>query len=375
MLRPLRRLATAAALLAATVPAVTASAVPAPVATRSVSAADELSPLAGRMWGVYQGPADQAWLPWTRATGTSKDLLARIALTPRGKWFGAWIPNGEIGRKVADYVSGSQAGDPEALVQMTIFRMVPWEGDACRRLPTRAEKASYRDWTDRAAAAIGSAHVALVLQPDGPFALCAPRGSKAPSKLIAYSARVFGALPNTSVYIEVGAADWPHPSQGGVDAVLSFLLASGIEAARGVALNGTHYSSTAAEVARGAAIVQALEARGITGKKVVVNTSSNGRPFEFGRYDGPDAENARVCTSPVDPRLCVTLGIPPTADVANPAWGLPAETNALAAQYVDAYLWFGRPWLYKQADPFVKKRALDLVRSWPYAAVPVSWAG
>ena len=76
--------------------------------------------------------------------------------------------------------------------------------------------------------------------------------------------------------------------------MLRFLLSSGIEAARGVALNGTHYSSTADEVARGAAIVQALESRGITGKKVVVNTSSNGRPFEFGRYDGPDAENARV---------------------------------------------------------------------------------
>ncbi len=368
----LRRLSLALALVAALAPAPLAAALVAVERPAPVQQLDDVNPLAGRAWGVYQGPADQAWLPWTRASGTTKDLLAQIALAPKGKWFGAWIPNGEIGRKVADYVANSQAGDPEALVQMTVFRMVPWEGDACRRLPTRAEKAAYRDWTDRFAAAIGSAHVALVLQPDGPFALCAPGGSKAPSKLIAYSARAFSALPNTSVYIEVGAADWPHPSQGGVDAVLRFLLPSGIEVARGIALNGTHYSSTAAEVARGAAVVQALEARGITGKKVVVNTSSNGRPFEFGTYDGPDAENARVCRSPDDPRPCVTLGIPPTTDVANPAWGLPPATNALAAQYVDAYLWFGRPWLYQQADPFLKRRALDLVRSWPYAAAAPS---
>ena len=104
------------------------------------------------------------------------------------------------------------------------------------------------------------------------------------------------------------------------------------------------------------------------GKRFVVNTSSNGNPFEFGRYTGRDPENAFVCASATDDRTCVTLGIPPTTDVANPAWGLTPETNALAAQYADAYLWFGRPWLYKQADPFVLKRALALVRSWPYAA-------
>ena len=40
--------------------------------------------------------------------------------------------------------------------------------------------------------------------------------------------------------------------------------------------------------------------------------------------------------------------------------------NALAAQYVDAYLWFGRPWLYKQAAPFVLDRALTLARTTPY---------
>ena len=360
---PLRRLVAALTLLPLlllTLPA--GAAAPEPASDRRT----DDNPLAGRAWGIYQGLGDQAWEPYVRAKGKNKDLLARIALQPKAKWFGAWIPNADIAAKVGDYIANSQAGDPEALVQMTIFRMVPWEGDACRRLPTKAERASYRDWTDRFASAIGEAHVAIVLQPDGPFALCAPGRSKAPSRLIAYSTRALSALPNTSVYIEGGAADWPHPSQGGVAAVLEFLLPAGIEHARGIALNGTHYSSTEDEVARGAAVVQALETRGITGKKVVVNTSSNGLPFEFGDYDGPDAENARVCRSATDPELCVTLGIPPTADVANPAWGLPAETNALAAEYVDGYLWFGRPWLYKQADPFVKQRALALVRSTPY---------
>ena len=92
------------------------------------------------------------------------------------------------------------------------------------------------------------------------------------------------------------------------------------------------------------------------------------------RIADPTLTRVGVFTAPGQ-QQCVTLGIPPTTAVADPAWGLSAATNTLAAQYVDAYLWFGRPWLYKQADPFVKRRALDLVRSWPYAATPISWAG
>jgi hypothetical protein len=62
----------------------------------------------------------------------------------------------------------------------------------------------------------------------------------------------------------------------------------------------------------------------------------------------------------------VTLGIPPTTHVGAAPWGLSATTNRLARQYVDAYLWIGRPWLYRQAEPFVTSRALQLVRSTPY---------
>ena len=84
------------------------------------------NPLAGRPWGVYKGRADQAWEPYVNATGTRKKLLAKIALRPKAKWFGAWISNDEIGDKVRAYVANSQAGNPNALVQMTVFRMVPW---------------------------------------------------------------------------------------------------------------------------------------------------------------------------------------------------------------------------------------------------------
>jgi endoglucanase len=323
----------------------------------------EANPLANRPWGVYEGDGELAWAPYARAGGEARTLLGKIALAPKAKWFGGWISNADIADKVSGYITASlqQAGSTDALVQMSVFRMSPWEDEACRRLPSAAESSSYRDWIDRFAGAVGETHAAIVLQPDGPFALCAPHGSTLPSELIAYAAKVLSALPHTSVYIDVGAADWPIGSDGVADAA-RIALQDGVRYARGIALNTTHYSSTVDEVQRGADVVRALAAQGIEDKHVVVNTSSNGKGFVFGDYRAPDPDNARVCESQDDPGPCVALGIPPTYDFADPQWGLPQGTVALASQYVDAFLWIGRPWLFDQNEPFVESRALTLAR-------------
>jgi endoglucanase len=324
------------------------------------------NPLKGREWGVYTGPQEMLWEPYERSGGETRETLAEIALRPKAKWMGAWIPDGEIYAKTREYIEVSQAGDPEKLVQMAMFRSEPWYHQACDRLPSPAEQASYRAWTDEFARAIGDTPTAVILQPDGPFALCVPGGSPIPSQLIAYSAEVLGALPRTSVYIDAGAADWPSAGQGGAPAAVDFLVPAGIEHARGVALNSTHYSATELEVVRGAELSEELARRGYPGKKVVINTSSNGQPFEFGRYTGPDPDDAYPCRSKDDDRTCVALGIPPTADVAAERWGLPDDVRDLARRYVDGYLWFGRPWLYRQNQPFVMDRALPIIRSSPY---------
>ncbi|MGZ4471101.1 MAG: glycoside hydrolase family 6 protein [Nocardioidaceae bacterium] len=320
------------------------------------------NPLAGRTWGVYKGDGDQAWEPYNHATGTRKQLLAKIALRPKAKWFGAWVPAGEITAKVRAYIANAQDGDPDALVQMTDFALKPWEDNACHSLPSAAEQAFYKRWTDNFAAGLGDAHVALILQPDGPFALCAPGGSKLPSHLLRYAAQRFSAHPNTSVYIEAGASDWLRDDPA---RALKILVPAGVAGVRGFALNGTHYVATARDIAFGTSVVKALAKQGIPDKHFVINTSSNGRPFAGYTYTGPNFDNARVCASRSDHR-CVTLGIPPTTDVANPAWGLSDTNRANAAKYVDGYLWFGRPWLYNQADPFDMQRALQLVRTTPY---------
>jgi hypothetical protein len=328
------------------------------------------NPFRTYQWGVYQGPMEQTWNPYVQASGRQKELLGYIAHQPIAHWFGSWNPDDQVAGQVRGYIANAQHGDPNALVQLSIFRMEPWEHAICSRLPTRAERASYKTWVDRVAGAIGNTPMAIVLQPDGPFALCAPHGSTVPSQLVAYAARVLSAQPRTSVYIEAGAADWPmFGTNGGVDAAVDILVRGGIQYARGFALDTTHEDSVTDEVNRATAIADSLTRLGYPGRTAVINTSSNGHPYKYGRYTGPDAVNPVVCPSATTSAsvTCETLGIPPTSDVGDPKWGLSSSTAALAQSHVDAYLWFGRPWLtHVGSQPFNKDRALQLVRSTPY---------
>ena len=47
-----------------------------------------------------------------------------------------------------------------------------------------------------------------------------------------------------------------------------------------------------------------------------------------------------------------------------------ARDRGLAARYVDGYLWYGRPWLDNQADPFDLSRSLALAATTPSEGRP-----
>jgi hypothetical protein len=142
-------------------------------------------------------------------------------------------------------------------------------------------------------------------------------------------------------------------------------MPASISDVRGFALNSTHYTATGHNIEFGKQIVQELARRGVPGKHFVINTAQNGKAFDWGQKRTSNFDNSPVCRSKTDTR-CVTLGIPPTADVTNPAWHVNSVYMDDAATYVDGYMWFGRPWLYMQSDPFVKSRALQLARTTRY---------
>lgn len=326
-------------------------------ANAGLSGASARDPLTGMTWGVYRGPIDGVYPAYQSAHGRNKRLMAKIALRPLTIWAGPWFPD-DYARTVAQQIiQATTRGNSDVLSQVAIFRLNPWEGQACPGSWGPADQGSYRAWINQFAAGIGTSRVALILQPDLPIALCAP--SPVPLQLVAYAARRFNALRHTTVYIDVGAAEWASVSQAA-----SLLEHAGIRHARGFALNVTQYGSTTMELEYGAQIVQALGAAGIAGKHFVINTDENGAPFLAGQYPG-NSQEARTCRGPHD-TICVTLGIPPTTDVANPRWGLSAADRAIAARDVDAYLWAGRPWVDNGTGSFVFSRALQLAASTPF---------
>jgi len=329
------------------------------------------NPLTGGRWGVYRGPWNGIYPAYQRATGTDKTLLGRIALQPRMIWFAANIPTSRIGADVRDFIAQQQDGDPNTLVQMAVFRQWPREESGRGTPLSRAEQQDYRAWVDQVAAAIGDARVAMVLEPDlGLDAIPNDPHDKRTADpatrlgLVRYAAQRFGALKNTTVYLDASDADWLSVAKE-----VPLLEAAGIQYVRGIALGATHYSSVGDNIEYGATLVRALAQAGYRDKHIVIDTADNGRPFTWAQYYAKhphgDFDNAEPCGSTGETR-CDTLGIPPTTNVTDPRLDLTAEQTRDAQRYVDAYLWFGRPWLVRQASPFSLSRSLQVARTTPF---------
>jgi cellulase/cellobiase CelA1 len=310
-------------------------------------------------WGVYTGPFYNSIYPaYEQARGHNRQLLAKIALRPQMFTFGDWFADADAKSVARDFIGNVTKGNPAVLSQMAIFRLDPWEGGACPNGSWNAvNQRSYKTWIDNFAAGIGSARAVVIVQPDLPFATCAP--SPVPLQLVNYAAHRFNALPHTTVYVDAGARYFPAFSK-----VVGMLEGAGIRDVRGFSLNTSEYDTTSSEIEYGARVAQALAAAGIRGKHFIVSTAENGAGFLNGQYPG-DPNHPRVCRSRFD-TLCVTLGIPPTTQVASPRWHLSGLDASLAFRYVDAYVWAGRPWIPGLSGQIDVQRALGLASSTPF---------
>jgi endoglucanase len=190
------------------------------------------NPLAGMQWGIYSGPIDGVYPAYQSSRGRNRQLMAKIARRPLTVWTGAWYPVSYAQTLARQIIQGSTGGYRKLLTQIAVFRLDPWEGQACPGYWSAGDQVSYRAWISQFAAGIGKSRVAVILQPDLPFALCAR--SSVPLQLVAYAANKLTRLRHTTVYIEVGAADWASVGQA------AWLLEhAGIQHVRGFALNVT----------------------------------------------------------------------------------------------------------------------------------------
>jgi hypothetical protein len=314
------------------------------------------NPIEGVKWGTYQtDTTDPSLDPPSAYYNNARNAadradFAKLLAVPRFRWFGDWVPTFNESTKwgarktATKYIEAVQDGDRDVAVGIGIFRLRPFEREACRRLPTQAEIDDYKRWIQEFAGGIGDSRVILLLQPDMPFTLCLPRRSQIDLQLINWTVKELDALPHATVYIDAGASDWLKPAQAA-----SMLKRAGVGNARGFGLNLTHYDSTARSVAYGKQIVRWLARHGVKGVHFTVSTAMNGRPFISYKHKrtfklGTECKSRRS-------RSCVTLGQPPTTKTSTPL--------------CDGYLWFGRPWI-DNATRRSYDEVLKIIRTSPF---------
>lgn len=321
------------------------------------------NPLASLPWGIPKDDADAVWPAYQQASPTQQKMLEKIAFRSHARWFTSFIPASDVESKVHAYVNElltSQGSN--VLVPMALFRQFP-NHESNKAQPI--SQSAYKAWYDRVAAGLGQARAVVILEPDLAVILKGAWRPDIRERLVAYAARALSADRNATIYIEAGAADWLT-----VGAAARLLKRSGVANVRGFALNGTHYTTTASNITHGRKIVAKLAAMGIPNKHFVIDTADNGHGFTFTQYrqrhPGSDVTNPIVCQTKTQ-RVCETLGIPPTWKVALTKWHLPAAVATTARRWVDAYLWYNRPWLDHNAGPFELNRALPMARTTPFA--------
>lgn len=198
--------------------------------------------------------------------GASAALLGAIASRPQSTWFIA--ADDALASGYVDAYFRRWDAQPGTMAQITLHGL-PQQVCSGENAPGAASAAAYRHWIDGWARRIGGRPVLLLLEPDAiPASRCLSAGDRAVRLgLLRYAVRTLAALPRAAVYLDAGAGDWLKERE-----VAPLLRRAGIAAARGFALNTTHFDWTAAEVAYGMRLSRLLG-----GKHFIVNTSGNGR--------------------------------------------------------------------------------------------------
>ena len=275
------------------------------------AAQDSDNPLEGAEFFVdreYPGYA-----AWRGASGRKKDLLAKIALEPKNIWYGAFTkPASQFRAKVRRPIELAETEG--TLPLFTVLRALSTQCSPTYQGGGPKEDAATRAWYDKFANAIGNSRVVIAFEPDslGTIDCHAPSRRDDRRRLLRYGVTKLAALPNTTVYIEAGAADWFSPAKAA-----RLLRQVGVGKVRGFMLNATHYEWIRNNIRHGLQI-----SRRLGGKHFIINTAKSGRgPVHYRRG------NRRIniwC----EPGLR-GLGKAPTTDTSHPR--------------VDAYLWVNRP--------------------------------
>ena len=280
------------------------------------------NPLLGLNWFVDRmEPAYQTWSRWMRSGQTAKaSTIWRLAREPRFRWFGKFT-RPHMQKKVRGFLDRVQCDQPGTIPMMAVMRH---QGQACNnsyRAGGEPEDRATMRWYDDFADSVGDTRVVIGFEPDslGTIDCLAPDRRQDRLDVLRYGVEKLAQLPNATIYLEAGAADW-EPAER----TARQLRYIGIHKVRGFMLNVTHHEWTRESIRHGLDL-----SRRVGGKPFIVNTSYNGRgPLHYKKWLNRSQHKWRRINVWCHPGLR-GLG--------------PAPTTATSHPKVDAYMYVNRP--------------------------------
>jgi endoglucanase len=300
-----------AALAAVTTASLLSAAACAPASGAQASSGAPAAAVTPTRLYAYPGGPLSAAAAAAKAAGHRSEaaVLKELARTPSGIWLAGEPYDIAEARRVTLAAARARA------IPVIVAYNLP-DRDACGKLSTapRRTAAGYEQWISRLAAAIGTGHDIVIVEPDGLPDIV--RGCLSPAQarvrygLLRYAMRRLGALPHARVYLDAG-----NPGMFGDPAQLvGPLERAGIRYGRGFSANVSNFQWTADAVTWSQQLEHALGGR----VGAVIDTSRNGN----GPYTGADAP--QWCNPPGR-----ALGPAPRLD--------PGPAG------IDAYLWVKDP--------------------------------
>lgn len=261
--------------------------------------------------GLYADPTSQ-----TARAAARDPRLVPLAEVPQAAWFTDWTDATTIEGAISAYVGGAAARHE---MPVAVLYRIPGRdcgGHAAGGAPDASE---YRAWIDGAARGIAGRPAIVVVEPDALAQLDTCTGPER-IDLLRYAVETMAAT-GAWVYIDAGHSDW-WPA----DEMARRLEAAGIESARGFTTNVANYRPQEAEEAYAEELVTALAARGLEGKRYIIDTGRNGGDVDAGERCNP--VGARSGSRPAllfEGSLDGYLWIKPPAESDGPCHGGPAS--------------------------------------------------
>ncbi len=265
---------------------------------------------AGTLTGsFYREPSGTAVARWVAANPNDSRAAVirdRIASQPATRWLSNFNVS-TVESEVSGYVGAAVSAG--RLPALTLYG-IPNRDCGGASAGGAPDLATYQTWVNNIARGLAGRTTVVILEPDSLALLTCLNSSEitARSQALATATRTLKAA-GAKVYLDAGHSAWNSAAEQA-----GRLAAAGVADGDGFYTNASNFQPTASEAAYGRAIISALNGRGISGKRQVIDTSRNGGAS--GDWCGDDNTDRRIGQYP---------------------------TTATNDANIDAYLWIKPP--------------------------------